>query len=67
LVLAIVCEAVMLAVFLYVDPLARVLGQAAPNRFGFIVAILAIPSVLLADVIQKRIRNRASPASHQLP
>jgi magnesium-transporting ATPase (P-type) len=63
LVLAIVCEAVMLAVFLYVEPLARVLGQAAPNRFGFIVAILAIPSVLLADTIQKRIRNRASHVS----
>jgi len=54
LVLAVVCEAGMLAGFLYLRPLAIILGQAPPNAVSYVVALLAIPAVLVADALQKR-------------
>jgi magnesium-transporting ATPase (P-type) len=54
LVLAVICEAGMLAGFLYLRPLASLLGHAAPSVMGYLAALLAIPAVLLADAIQKR-------------
>jgi magnesium-transporting ATPase (P-type) len=47
-------EAAMLAAFLYVGPLARLLDQAGPSVAGFAVALLAIPAVVAADALQKR-------------
>ena len=58
LVLAILCEAGMLIGFLYISPLARILGQAAPNPAGYFTALLAIPAVLTADAVQKRCKRR---------
>jgi magnesium-transporting ATPase (P-type) len=58
LVLAVLCEAAMLAGFLYVGSLATLLGQAPPNATGLLVALLAGPAVLTADTIQKRYRGR---------
>jgi magnesium-transporting ATPase (P-type) len=60
LVLAVCCEAAMLMGFLYVPPLANVLGQAPPNAAGYLLALLAIPGVLLADAAQKRWKIRHS-------
>lgn len=54
LVIAVACELLALIAFLYIRPLAALLGQASPNRIGFVIALLAIPAVLLADHIQKR-------------
>ena len=54
LVLAIFCEAAMLIGFLYISPLAKILGHAAPNTAGYFGALLAIPAVLAADAAQKR-------------
>jgi magnesium-transporting ATPase (P-type) len=54
LVVAVLCEAVMLAGFLYVPPLAQLLGHAPPNTIGFLVALLAFPAVLAADAMHKR-------------
>jgi magnesium-transporting ATPase (P-type) len=46
-------ELMMLLGFLFISPLARLLGQAPPGSWGLAVALLAFPVVLLADVIQK--------------
>ena len=54
LVLAVFCEGAMLIGFLYIPPLARILGQAAPDTAGYFTALLAIPAVLTADTVQKR-------------
>jgi hypothetical protein len=60
LVIAIFCEAAMLIGFLYISPLAKILGQAAPNTAGYVMALLAIPAVLAADAVQKRWKGRRS-------
>lgn len=49
-----VVEAAMLAGFLYLPPLAKLLGQAPPNEVGYLTALLAISAVLMADAAQKR-------------
>jgi calcium-translocating P-type ATPase len=54
LVLAVLCEAAMLVGFLYLPPLAKVLGQAPPNRIGYLTALLAIPAVWIADAAHKQ-------------
>lgn len=57
LVIAIFCEATMLIGSLYVSPLAKLLGQAAPNAAGYFTALLAIPAVLIADASHKRLKK----------
>ena len=58
LVLAIFCEAAMLVGFLYISPLAKILGHAGPNIAGYFMALLAIPAVLTADAVHKRWKAR---------
>ncbi|MBZ5703051.1 MAG: cation-transporting P-type ATPase [Acidobacteriia bacterium] len=58
LVLAVLCELGMLAGFLYIAPLARVLGQAPPSAAGYLTALLAFPAVLLADALHKEWKRR---------
>jgi magnesium-transporting ATPase (P-type) len=60
LIAAVLCEAIMLMGFLYIPPLAAVLGHAAPPAPGYAVAALAFPCVLLADLLEKRFRGSAS-------
>ncbi|VXB45535.1 ATPase, P-type (Transporting), HAD superfamily, subfamily IC [Arthrobacter sp. 9V] len=50
-------ELAALALFLYVPPVAGILGQAPPPLSGFAVALLAIPGVLGADWLYKRLRH----------
>ncbi|MFX0577865.1 cation-translocating P-type ATPase [Nocardia nepalensis] len=59
---AILAEFGMLAAFLYLAPIARLLGQAGPTGPGALAALLAIPAVLLADTLYKRLApaNRRS-------
>jgi magnesium-transporting ATPase (P-type) len=57
LVLALFFEAAMLIGFLYIPPLAKILGHAPPNTAGYFVALLAIPAVLAVDAIQKRCKR----------
>jgi calcium-translocating P-type ATPase len=59
---AVVFELLLLAGFLYVRPLAAVLGHSPPNRSGAVMALLAFPAVLAADAIQKWWRARRSAA-----
>lgn len=54
LVFAVICEATMLAGFLYIPQVARLLGQSPPRAEGYLTALLAIPAVLTADAIWKR-------------
>lgn len=55
---AIATELAMLAAFLFIGPLARLLDQAPPTAVGFAVALLAVPAVLIADTAQKAARRR---------
>jgi magnesium-transporting ATPase (P-type) len=63
LILAVICEAAMLIGFLYFSPLAKLLGQAPPNKIGYLTALLAIPAVLAADATQKRYKRRQGAGS----
>ncbi|MGF2944896.1 cation-translocating P-type ATPase [Mycobacterium sp. Lab-001] len=62
---AVGAELAMLAAFLYVPPLAHLLGQTGPSWAGWLTALLAIPAVLAADAIHKRLRRlRAGDRTH---
>jgi calcium-translocating P-type ATPase len=66
LLAAVLAELAMLGVFLYWPPLADLLDQAGPTWAGFMVALLAVPAVVLVDTLQKRpVRRRATPARRQ--
>jgi hypothetical protein len=47
-----------LSVFLLWRPLADLLGHEAPTLLGMVVATLAVPAVVAADTIDKRVRAR---------
>jgi hypothetical protein len=53
-VIAVLSEAAMLAGFLYLGPLANILGQASPYEVGYLLVLMAIPAVLAADAPQER-------------
>lgn len=55
---AILVELALLAVFLFVGPVASVLGQAPPPLDGFVIAALAIPGVVIGDAVHKVLRHR---------
>jgi magnesium-transporting ATPase (P-type) len=57
LIYAIAAELVLLLCFLYVPPLAAILGHAAPTLAGASVAAIALPAVLAADALQKRLKR----------
>jgi magnesium-transporting ATPase (P-type) len=50
---AVVAELGALALFLWVPPLADLLGGSPPSLLGWLVAACAVPAVLLADAAQK--------------
>ena len=54
---AVAAELVALAGFLFIPPVASLLGQAVPPPAAFAVAALAAPAVLAADAIHKRARR----------
>ncbi|MET3950972.1 cation-transporting P-type ATPase [Arthrobacter sp. UYEF36] len=58
LVWAVLAELGLLAVFLFLGPLATLLGHAPPSPGGLAVALAAIPAVLLADWLYKIARHR---------
>ncbi len=56
-----------LLAFLYVPPLAHLLGQAGPSWAGLLAALLAVPAILAADALHKRFWGpaaRVAKASH---
>jgi magnesium-transporting ATPase (P-type) len=58
LLIGIGVELVLLGLLLFVPPLAALLGQAPPTALGWLVAALAAPSVLLADLVHKQLTAR---------
>ena len=58
LVWAVLAELGLLAVFLFLGPLAALLGHAPPSPGGLAVALAAIPGVLVADWLYKIARHR---------
>lgn len=56
LVGAVALELTVLLMLLYVPPLARLLAHTGPTAAGFTVAAMAVPAVLLADAVSKRVR-----------
>ena len=60
---AVGAELLALAAFLFVDPIARMLGHAPPTLPGLLVALLAIPGLLAADYAYKAFRHRPSAAA----
>ncbi|XTR51324.1 HAD-IC family P-type ATPase [Pseudarthrobacter sp. So.54] len=67
LIWAVLAELGLLAVFLFLGPLAALLGHAPPSPGGLAVALAAIPGVLLADWLYKTVRQyragKAIPAT----
>jgi magnesium-transporting ATPase (P-type) len=63
---AIVAEIGMLAAFLYVPLIAKLLGQAPPSWAGFATAILAIPAVLTMDTLHKAAHRRRGRPSAEI-
>jgi calcium-translocating P-type ATPase len=55
---AVLAELGLLLVFLFVGPIATVLGHAPPSPGGLAVALAAIPAVLVADWLYKVVRHR---------
>jgi magnesium-transporting ATPase (P-type) len=60
LVAAVAVEVLLLAGFLGIPVVARVLDHAPPSLAGWAVALLAAPAVLAADAAHKRLRKRRS-------
>ncbi len=65
LIAAVGVELGLLLILLYVPPVARLLGHAAPTAAGFAVAALAIPAVVVADAIYKRSVGRPPSRDHR--
>jgi magnesium-transporting ATPase (P-type) len=51
-------ELVMLVGFLFIGPIARLLGQEPPTLAGLAVGIAAMPALLVADAAHKAARRR---------
>jgi magnesium-transporting ATPase (P-type) len=55
---AVAVELLALVGFLFIAPLASLLGHAPPPLWGWTAAVLAIPAVLAADALHKRMGAR---------
>lgn len=53
LVVAVLTELALLALLLFVPPIARLLGHAPPSVAGFALAAVAVPAVVVADTAYK--------------
>jgi calcium-translocating P-type ATPase len=62
LLLGVAVELLLLAIFLFIPPIAAVLGQAPPPFESWGVILLAAPAALAADALHKRLRGRRRSA-----
>lgn len=58
LLFAIGVECLTLVFFLAFRPVAHMLGHSVPTLTGFLIALTAVPAILLADLIHKVLRSR---------
>ena len=63
LLVAVAVELVLLAAFVGLPPLAALLGQAPPSPVGWALAATAVPAVLVADAVHKRLARRPRATS----
>jgi calcium-translocating P-type ATPase len=59
LLVAVGVELALLGLFVGLPPLAALLGHALPTPVGWLLAACAIPAVLAADAVHKRVRQRS--------
>ncbi|QKW33929.1 cation-transporting P-type ATPase [Actinomadura sp. NAK00032] len=57
---AVAADAVLMAVFLGIPPVADLLGGGPPSALGWLIALTAVPAVLLADAAAKAARHRGT-------
>jgi magnesium-transporting ATPase (P-type) len=55
-------ELLVLLALVGIPPLADLLGQSPPTALGSVIALVAVPAVLLADAADKAIRSRSHGA-----
>jgi len=60
---AVAAMIVLLVGFLFIPPIADLLGQAPPGAAGFAVALLAVPAVLGVDALDKAVQRRRRGAA----
>lgn len=58
LLFAIAVECLTLVFFLNFKPVAHMLGHSVPTLTGFLIALTAVPAILLVDLIHKMLRSR---------
>lgn len=58
LLFAIGVECLTLVFFLNFKPVAHMLGHSVPTLIGFLIALTAVPAILLADLVHKGLKNR---------
>jgi membrane protein implicated in regulation of membrane protease activity len=63
LVGAVAAELLALVGFLFIPPVASLLGHAPPPLWGWAVAALAIPALLAADAVHKLVGTREEDGS----
>ncbi|XVQ09658.1 cation-translocating P-type ATPase [Spirillospora sp. CA-255316] len=56
-------DLVLMFVFLGIPPVAHLLGGGLPSPLGWLVALMVVPAVLLADATAKAVRARRAPAA----
>jgi magnesium-transporting ATPase (P-type) len=64
-VVAVAAELLLLAVFLGVTPLARLLGGAPPPTVGWACAFGAASMLIVTDAVHKYLRRRRLPRQDQ--
>ncbi|WP_216207294.1 cation-translocating P-type ATPase [Amycolatopsis aidingensis] len=67
LLAAVAFELAMLAVFLLLPPLPRLLGGTPPSPLGWALAGLTVPAVLAADTAYKALRARHASSRDERP
>jgi calcium-translocating P-type ATPase len=67
LLFAIGVEFLALVGFLSLEPVAHMLGHSVPTVAGLLVALAAVPAILLADLIHKSLRNHGSGLTMERP
>jgi magnesium-transporting ATPase (P-type) len=54
----------LLACFLYIPPIAHILGQAPPPAWGWAIAATGLPVMLAIDALHKSLRRRRAVRIH---
>jgi calcium-translocating P-type ATPase len=67
LLIGITTALALLACFLFIPPIAAVLGQAPPPAWGWLIAVAGLPVMLGIDALHKSLRHRHVPHQDKQP